>query len=468
MEAVLSLLMFVGLFAFILSGLPVAFALAGVGLLFGVIAISLGSMSLISFNSIPTRIYGSLMQNVTLMAVPLFIFMGLVLERSKLASELLTVMAYLLRKWRSGLALSIVLVGGLLAASTGIVGATVVTMAILSLPSMIKQGYSKELATGTVCAAGTLGQIIPPSIVLVLLGDIMNVDVGNLFVGAMLPGTILVVGYMAYIIYRISFSPGEKNLSASPSPAEGSSGIDGSLSNSSRERESPLKKSSGEIIKVLVPPGLLVGVVLGSILGGIASPTEAAGCGALGGIFIAAFRRRLDFKILVEVAKDTVKMTAMVFTILIGSQVFSLTFRLLGGDEVIANFINNLELSKYVVVGMILVLIFLLGFFLDFLEICFIVLPIVVPLLAQLGFHTTEELLVFAILVAINLQTSFLTPPFGFSLFYLKGVAPPEIKTQHIYRGVMPYVVIQLLVLLLLVLCPGLITWLPTQVFGVI
>jgi len=444
-ESILPLIMFFGLIVFIMSGFPVAFSLAGTAMVFAAIGYSFDLMSFSSFALVPIRVFG-IMENVTLMAVPMFVFMGLILEKADIAKELLETMDVLFGKIRGGLAISVVMVGALLAASTGIVGATVVTMGILSLPTMLKKGYRKEFTCGVIAASGTLGQIIPPSIVLVLLGDIMNVDVGSLFVAAIIPGLMLVTGYIIYIFIKLKNS--------------------NSMQSNSYIDEAPVKKDLFILIlKSLCPPAILIFIVLGSILGGFASPTEAAGCGALGGIFIAFFKKRLNIHVLRSVSIDTAKITSMVFTILIGAQFFSLVFRLLHGEAMIQDFFLGLRLNKFIIVFFIMAIMFVLGFFLDFLEICFIIIPIIMPVLANLGFNTEQNLLYLAILIAINLQTSFLTPPFGFSLFYLKGVTPPEVKTIDIYRGVIPFVAIQLIVLVILAALPNLILWLPQMVF---
>ncbi len=440
----LPILMFAVLLMAIMLGYPVAFTLAGTAILFGLIGYGLDVFYISDFAFAPTRIFG-VMNNITLMAVPLFVFMGFMLERSKLAEELLRSMEQLFGNIRGGLAISVVIVGMLLAAATGIVGATVITMGVLSLPTMLQRKYSPELATGVIAASGTLGQIIPPSIVLVLLGDIMNVDVGDLFTGALLPGILLVSLYILYIALRTFLNP-----SLAPSLRDESTGA----------TNSP-KIQIQTLLGALLPPAALILIVLGSIFLGFASPTEAAACGALGAIVIAAAKRRINWGILKDVSSETTTVTAMVFMILIGAQFFGIVFRGLAGDELIAGFIQDMELNRHIVLISVLFLIFLLGFFLDFFEVCFIVLPIVSPILVRLGFDPIW----LAILFAVNLQTSFLTPPFGFALFYLKGVAPPEISTTHLYRGIIPFVVIQILALVLLYLAPELALWLPQTVF---
>jgi tripartite ATP-independent transporter DctM subunit len=435
--------MFVLLFIAIMSGFPVAFGLGGVALIIGVIGEYMGEFYFSDFSFIPQRLYG-IMQKFTLMAVPMFIFMGLTLEKSGLAAELLESLQQIFKRLKGGLAISIVLVGALLAASTGIVGATVVTMGAMALPTMLKWGYNKELACGTIAASGTLGQIIPPSIVLVLLGDMMNIDVGDLFIGAILPGFLLVFIYIIYIFLRVHFNP-----ALAPSHSD--------LIND--EAEADLKK----VTMALLPPIFLMVIVLGSILFGFASPTEASACGALGALLITAFKKRLKLNVLKDIMQETTKMTCMVFTILVGAQFFGVVFRGLGGDEMISSLILDNEIDRYLVLISVMLLMFLMGFFLDFIEICFIVIPIVCPLLINdLEFNG----LWLAILIAINLQTSFLTPPFGFALFYLKGVAPPEITTLHIYKGVAPFVLMQIATNAILMLFPDIVTYLPKIVFS--
>jgi tripartite ATP-independent transporter DctM subunit len=429
--------MFGALLLLIMAGYPVAFTLAGTAILFGWIGHGLDVFDISDFSFIPMRIWG-IMNNFTLVAVPLFIFMGITLEVSKISEDLLESVSKIFGHGRSQMAISVILVGALLAASTGIVGATVVTMGVLSLPSMLAKGYSKELACGTVAASGTLGQIIPPSIVLILLGDIMNVDVGDLFIGALLPGLLLVLLYVAYVFFA------------------------------SRKSDLPEVSTHSEsndfiyFLKALVPPLSLMVVVLGSILCGLASPTEAASCGALGALLIAKTKKRLSYDTLKQIMEKTAVMSAMVFTILIGAQFFGIVFRGLGGDEQIIQFVESLGLNPPLVLLVVMVLIFILGFFLDFLEICFIVIPVFLPVMTTLGFDP----LWIAVLIAVNLQTSFLTPPFGFALFYLKGVAPKGILTSHIYRGIIPYVFIQVVAVLMIAMIPGLVTWLPKVVFG--
>lgn len=426
--------MFLALSILLFAGFPVAFTLLGTSLFFGLIGFGWDF-----FNLLPLRIWG-VMTNFTLVAVPLFIFMGVMLERSGLAAELLETMALLFGRVRGGLALAVVVVGALLGASTGIVGATVVTMGLLALPTMMRYRYQPELAAGTVAASGTLGQIIPPSIVLVLLGDIIGVPVGDLFVGAVLPSLLLVVLYMVYIFVRTWLQP-----ELAPSISEDSDLPQSSL-------------SLGRICNALVPPLTLMIAVLGAIFAGIASPTEAAGVGALGALLLTFAKRRFTIKILREVMETTTRLTSMVFIILCGAAAFGLVFRGLGGDMLIRDFISHIPFGKWGVLTVVMGLIFVVGFFLDFIEITFIHIPVLAPAMIHFGFDP----LWFAILFALNLQTSFLTPPFGFALFYLKGVSPPEISTPCIYRGIIPFVLLQLLTLVLVITFPALVTWLPS------
>ena len=423
------ILMFLTLMAALLAGYPVAFTLGAVALLYG--SIFLGFEF---FNLLPLQIWG-VMTNFTLLAVPLFIFMGIVLDKSGLAEDLLETMGLLFGRMRGGLALSVVLVGALLAATTGVVGATVVTMGIIALPTMLKRSYSPELATGTIAAAGTLGQIIPPSVILILLGDVIGVPVGRLFMGAVVPGLLLVVLFLIYIIVTAWLRP---------------------------ETAPALKAGEGQhliarVIFSLMPPLILVIGVLGSIFFGIASPTESAAIGALGAMLLAAAHRRLTLTNLKEATRHTTRLTSMVFLILIGATAFGLVFRGMGGDRMVLEVMSNLPGGNWGFLAVSMALIFTLGFFLDFLQICFIVVPILSPIAANLGI----DLLWLAVLIGINLQTSFLTPPFGFSLFYLKAVAPTGVKIHHIYKGIIPFVILQVMTIILLILFPKIVSWLP-------
>ena len=426
----------------LILGYPVAFTLAGVSILYAFLGIQFGFFEENLLRNIPIRIFG-IMNNQTLLAVPLFVLMGVILERSGIAAKMLQDMAAIFRGTPSGLSISIIVVGALLAASTGIVGATVVTMGLMSLPALIKQGYSKEFSSGLVASTGTLGQIIPPSIALVLLGDVMTnayqraqnnlgifsqktVSVGDLFVGAIIPGMMIIIGYLAYAIYK-------------------------NRSKKFVHNDEPNHEIN--ILITLLPPILLIFVVLGSIIAGIATPTEAAGVGALGAILIAMLNGKFDLKLLKETSFKAATVTTMIFSILIGASIFSLIFRGVGGDALVDEIFNLMPGGKYTALIFILVAIFIFGFILDFIEICYVIIPLVAPPLLMMGFDPVW----LGILFAINLQTSFLTPPFGFSLFYLRGVADKDIRTQEIYRGVVPFICIQLTVLLMIILFPILI-----------
>ncbi|MDW7695074.1 TRAP transporter large permease subunit [Flammeovirgaceae bacterium SG7u.111] len=430
----IALALFLCLIVLLLLGYPVAFTLAGVSIIFGFYVFGLEF-----FNLLPLRIYGT-MGNYVLLAVPLFVYMGVMLEKSGIAERLLDTMAMLFGRLKGGLAIAVILVGAMLAASTGIVGATVVTMGLLSLPTMLKRGYKPELATGTIAASGTLGQIIPPSIVLVLLGSVMNISVGDLFVGAVIPGLTLVIVYILYVFIVAIVSP----QSAPPVPA-------------AEVKKFMATNAVSKIIRAFVLPMLLVLSVLGSIFAGIASPTEAAAVGALMATILTFFEKKLSWKVLQEVMRETTFLTCMVFIILVGATAFGLVFRGVEGDDALIYFIQSSNLSPYAFLAFVMVAIFIAGFFIDFIEIIFIFMPVVTPVFAAYNM----ELLWVAVLVSMNLQTSFLTPPFGFSLFYLKGVAPPEIKTTQIYRGIIPFILIQLVMLVLIILFPDFVTWLP-------
>ena len=450
-------LLFVSVILILLAGFPVAFTLGGTALVFAGIGVLGGGFNEALLSGLPNRIFG-IMTNETLVAVPLFVFMGVTLERARIAEELLETLSALFGTLRGGLGISVTLVGMLLAASTGIVGATVVTMGLLSLPTMLKRGYSPEVSAGTICASGTLGQIIPPSIVLVMLGDVMTtayqqaqlemgifspktVSVGDLFAGALIPGLILVGMYMLYILGVAFFKP-------ETMPAH--------------IREEGEKVSLGQILHALAPPLLLILAVLGSILGGYATPTEAAGVGGMGALLLAISRRELTLDRLQEIMRSTLKISSMVFLILIGASIFSLVFRGYGGDDGVRAVLDAIPGGVIGAMLVVMLVMFLLGFVLDFIEITFVVVPIVGPVLLAMGLDPVW----LGIMIAINLQTSFLTPPFGFALFYLRGVAPPEVKTSHIYRGAMPFVAIQILALLVIAAFPDLVTWLPNKIYG--
>ena len=428
---ILAIILFISIFLLLLYGFPVAFTLGGLSILYAVCFLDISSLS-----ALPPRFLG-IMSNYVLLAVPLFVFMGIMLEKSGIAEQMLKTMAILFGKVRGGLAISVVIVGALLAASTGIVGATVVTMGLISLPTMLKQGYSPELATGTISASGTLGQIIPPSIVLILLGSVMNVPVGDLFQAAIIPGISLVGIYILYILLRSWLD----KKSAPP--------VDINQLKAFWATENVL----WTIIKSFLFPFLLIFLVLGSIIMGIATPTEAAGVGALGAITLSALLGKLNYSTIKIVSIDTMKLTSMIFFILLGATCFSFVFRALGGDEFLIQAINNSNLEATQFLLIVMLVMFIAGFFIDFIEIIFILVPVVVPAFIQYDIN----LIWVGILIALNLQTSFLTPPFGFALFYLKGVAPPEVETSAIYRGVIPFVIIQVLFVLSLIFFPQLI-----------
>jgi tripartite ATP-independent transporter DctM subunit len=433
------LIMFATVFVFLLLGYPVAFTIGGVSMFFGLL-----NFGPSFFNLLPLRIWGT-MTNFTLLAVPLFIYMGVMLEKSGLAEELLDTMALVFARLRGGLAVSIVFVGALMGASTGIVGATVVTMGLLSVPTLLKNRYSKSLTTGTVAASGTLGQIIPPSIVLVLLGDIMSVPVGDLFIGAIIPGLILVCLYMLYILIVAHI----KKDWAPLIPKEELSHVSG-------------KYLLMKVGKALIPPLALMIAVLGSIFTGIASPTEAASVGAIGATLLTVLHGRFTMKILNEVMRSTTNLTCMVFIILVGATTLGLVFRGLNGDVLVRELINALPFGKWGILLIVMSIIFIAGFFLDFFEIIFICVPVLSPIMISLG----VDPLWLAVLIAVNLQTSFLTPPFGFSLFYLKGVTPPEISTTDIYKGIIPFVIIQIIVMIIICMIPESVSWLPVFLLG--
>ncbi|MBO9482862.1 TRAP transporter large permease subunit [Salinisphaera sp. G21_0] len=451
-------LMFATVCLVLLAGYPVAFSLAGTALLFAGAGSLFGVFDFSLMNALPSRLFG-VITNQTLIAVPLFVFMGVMLEKSKVAESLLESMARLFGKTRGGLGLSVIVVGMLLAASTGIVGATVVTMGLLSLPTMLRRGYSPALATGTICATGSLGQIIPPSIALVLLGDVLSsayqqsqikmgvfspdtVSVGDLFVGAIIPGLLLVFCYVVYLVVVARVKP-----DAAPALTDNDLASMG---------------SNRSLLSCLLPPLVLIVAVLGSILAGAATPTEAASVGAVGAILLAILRRQLSIKTLREVVRSTTQVTCMVFMILIGASIFSLVFRGFNGEELIHSYFEAMPGGVFTAVLIVMLVMFLLGFILDFIEITFVVVPMVAPVLLAMGLDPVW----LGIMIAVNLQTSFLTPPFGFALFYLRGVAPPEVATADIYKGVIPFIIIQLMVLCALAIWPELATWLPDKVYN--
>jgi len=453
----LAIYMFVAVCIVLLAGFPVAFTLAGTALAFAFFGYQIEVFDEDFLMALPNRLFG-IMTNETLIAVPLFIFMGVMLEKSKVAEKLLDSMASLFGSLRGGLGISVTLVGMLLAASTGIVGATVVTMGLLALPSMMKRNYDPAISTGTICASGTLGQIIPPSIVLVLLGDVLSsayqqaqldmgifspdtVSVGDLFAGALIPGLMLVGMYLTYLIIMSFIKP--ESMPAVKLDEE--------------QNKNKLKI----LLQGLMPPLVLIVCVLGSIMGGIATPTEAASVGAVGAMVLAAMQKQLNFSVLKEVAQSTTSVTSMVFMILIGASIFSLVFRGFDGDELVKELLSDLPGGVFGAMLIVMLIMFLLGFVLDFIEITFVVVPIVGPVLLAMGLDPVW----LGVMIAINLQTSFLTPPFGFALFYLRGVAPPSITTMQIYKGVMPFIFIQLLALCAVAYWPSLATWLPNIIY---
>ncbi|HLV11266.1 MAG TPA: TRAP transporter large permease subunit [Trueperaceae bacterium] len=449
----LGLWMFAVVVVLLLIGFPVAFTLGGTAVLFTLLGsnfteVYLGfslpwdaAFNVARLNILPQRIFGTIMDNYTLVAVPFFVFMGVMLERSGLAEELLESMGMLFGKLRGGLAISVVAVGALLAASTGVVGASVVTLAVLALPVMLKFGYAKTLATGVVASSGTLGQIIPPSIVLVILGDQIGVSVGDLFLGSFVPGFMLAGLFILWVVYVAWRHP--EQAPALPPEARALTGW-------------PLVL---KLLKSLVPPLVLVMLVLGTIFFGVATPTEAGAAGAAGATALAAINRRLNWRNLRDTMDSTVRLTSMVFIILVGATAFSMVFTALGGGRVVDEFLLNLPGGAVGFMFFTMLVIFLLGFFIDFIEITFIVVPLIAPIAER--FFGADMMLWFGVVVAMNLQSSFLTPPFGFSLFYLKGVAPSGVTTGHIYRGILPFVALQVLALLVLVFFPGIVNWLP-------
>lgn len=449
--------MFLGVIGFLLLGFPVAFTLAGTSILFAWLGLYFGVFDMSNLRALAGR-YTGYMLNEVLVAVPLFIFMGVMLERSNIAEQLLSTMGRLFGNMRGGLGISVILVGALLAASTGVVGATVVTMGLISLPAMMRAGYDPKLACGAICASGTLGQIIPPSTVLIFMGDMIagmhsqvqmsmgnfapsTVSVGDLFAGAIIPGLLLVALYIAYILYMAMTKP--ESCPATPIPIDEKAGL------------------GREIVTALVPPLLLIFAVLGSILGGIATPTEAASVGAVGATTLAALRGRLKGKVFVDVARRTAVITSMIFIILFGASVFAIVFRQMGGDDLVHEFLSAMPGGATGAMITVMVLMFILGFILDTFEIIFIVLPITAPTLLMLGVDPVW----LGVMIGVNLQTSFLTPPFGFSLFYLRGVAPNSVTTGMIYRGAMPFVLLQILAIGLLFMFPALVLWLPRLLF---
>ena len=451
----LSMLLFIFVIFILMLGYPVAFTLSGVSIIFAIICSFTNNFDLTLLFALPSRIFG-IITNETLVAIPMFIFMGIMLEKSKIAESLLEAMSSLFSNVKGGLGISVIIVGALLAASTGIVGATVVTMGLLSLPTMLKQKYDVKIATGTILASGTLGQIIPPSIILILLGDVMSssyqeaqnmlgifsqesISVGDLFAGAIFPGLILVGLYIIYIIYIAHFR-----------------------SDLIPEYKSKKNFTAKEIILSLYSPLFLILIVLGVIILGIATPTEASSFGAIGSTLLAFINKKLNLEILRDVVIQASKITSMIFILLIGATIFSLVFRGLEGDIFINNTLSNLPGDIYFKLSIVMFAIFLLGFILDFIEITYVVIPVVAPILLSMGIDPVW----LGILIAINLQTSFLTPPFGFAIFYLKSVIPKDIQTVDIYKGVIPFIVIQIITIILIIIVPEITTWLPNKIFG--
>jgi tripartite ATP-independent transporter DctM subunit len=436
-EEMIAILMVVALFGMILGGIPVPFALAASGIVFGIAGFGTDLFSLL-----PLRLFG-VATNYSLLAIPLFVFMGVLLEKSRMAERMLDVIGHLAGGRAGGMAMAIVFVGVLMGASTGIVAATVVTVGLITLPTLLRRDYDPRIACGTICASGTLGQIIPPSLVLILLADITGESVGTLFAAALVPGLMLGFMYFAYIMITAVRRP----ASMPPIPVDEREGVS-------------TKQLLFDLIKVVVPPLILVVAVLGSIVGGVAAPTEAASMGALGALLLVALTGRMTFAVLRQTMDSTFKITGMTLFVLMCAQVFSLSFRGLGGDDLIDQLFEFLPGGMWGGLIFMMLLLFVLGFFLDWIEISYIVLPLTLPFFLQQG----ADIVWLCMLVAMNLQTSFLTPPFGWSLFYLKGVAPPQVTTGHIYQGVLPYIGIQALGLVLVMIFPSIATWLPKAI----
>src|SRR5262245_12176403 len=434
---ILAVLMLVSFFVLLMAGIPVGMTLAVSGFVFGYLGFGTTLFSLL-----PHRIFG-VVTNATLLAIPLFVFMGMMLERSKLAEDLMDVIGHLAGSLRGGLGIGIVLVGVLMGATTGIVGATVVTLGLLTLPGMLRRGYDKGLACGVICASGTLGQIIPPSLILILLADIMNESVGTLFAAAMIPGLVLAGIYVVYILILGIVRP--QSVPAIPA-----------------EERALLSRAelARKLLKVVAPPVGLVGAVLGSIIAGIAAPSEAASMGALGSILIAAVAGRLNLRVRRETCRSSIKITAMMMFILMCAQVFSLAFRGLQGEKIVQDFFAFLPGGIWADIWFLMLIIFILGFFIEWIEISYIAVPLFLPVFIA----ANVDMVWLAMLICVNLQTSFLTPPFGWALFFLRGVAPPEVKTSDIYRGIIPFVGLQVLALVLVFCFPGLATWLPRAI----
>ncbi len=430
---IIAIILFISIFILILYGYPVAFTLGGISVIY-----ALCFLEPASFSALPPRIMG-IMSNYILIAVPLFIYMGIMLERSGIAENLLETMAVLFGKSKGGLAISVIIVGAMLAASTGIVGATVITMGLISLPTMLRRGYKAEIATGTIAASGTLGQIIPPSVVLVLLGSVLNVSVGNLFAAALIPSMVLVIAYVLYILILAQVRP--SSVPAMP-----------------KEEVMAFRQAKnywGRVLKAFILPMLLIVLVLGSIFTGKATPTEAAAIGAVGATGLTILQGRFNWNVLNAVMQETTHLTSMVFIILLGATTFSFVFREMNGDGYLIDLIKDANLDSMSFLLLVMIIVFIAGFFIDFIEIVFIIVPVVAPIFVELG----TDLIWIGILIGLNLQTSFLTPPFGFSLFYLKGVAPPSVNTSHLYRGIIPFILIQIVVIAAIVLFPELLDY---------
>ncbi|MCC3860790.1 TRAP transporter large permease [Pseudemcibacter aquimaris] len=437
----LPLFMFPVLAIFLFSGYPVAFVLGGVGLMFGLIGMGFDVFNFKEFFLINSRIFGGVVENIVLIAIPMFVFMGLILERSGIAKELLHSLQVLTRRAPGGLAMSVTLLGTIMAATTGIIGASVVMISLMAFPAMLKAEYDKNFTSGTIAAAGTLGILIPPSIMLVIMGDLLSISVTDLFMTALIPGLMLASFYLIYIIFKNRGTPAPESI---------------------QDKEYNIT----QILNGFLPAVILISLVLGSIFTGLATPTEAAGVGAFGALLLALIKKKMTRAKFWETCDETINTSGMIFGIFVGATAFSYVFRSLGGDDLIIHFMNNFDGGPWIVISILMILVFILGFFFDWIEITLIVLPIFAPILngLDLGGHveTAQVLPWFAILVAINLQTSFLTPPFGFALFYMKGVAPKEIRMQNIYKGVIPYIIIQLIGLLLIMAFPAIALWLPT------
>jgi len=443
----LPIFMFFVLAFLLFSGFPVAWVLGGMGITFGAIGMIFGMFSFAEYFSIISRIWGAAAESLILVAVPMFIFMGTMLERSGVANDLLHCLQVLLRRTPGGLAMSVTIMGTIMAATTGIIGASVVMMTLLALPVMLERGYYTPLATGTIASSGTLGILIPPSIMLVIMADLLSISVGTLFLAAIVPGLLLSGLYLLYIYIRTRMNP----ELAPPLPDE----------------LGPQTKAGiyAMVVRSFIPPIMLIVFVLGSIFAGWATPTEAAGVGALGAILLAGFNRKLSFGVIKDVVERSALTTAMIFGIFIGATAFSYVYRSLGGDDLVHEFVNSVGLGSWGLLFLMMGLVFLLGFFFDWIEITLIVLPLFAPIMRHMDFgaHIAYDQVIpwVAILLAVNLQTSFLTPPFGFALFYMKGVAPEGVKIQHIYRGIVPFVVLQLIGLMIVIAFPSLALWLP-------